>query len=531
MPVPAFNVINGGSHAGNNLAMQEFMILPVEATSFSEALRMGSEVYHIPKGIIEAKYGQDACNVGDEGGFAPNVQDNREGLLLLIDAIEKAGYTGKESMMQIKIGMDVAASEFLTEDGKYNLNFKKQPNDGAHVLAAQSLCDLYKEFVKDFPIVSIEDPFDHDDWSSWASLQSSVDIQLVGDDLLVNQIGTVTESIRAPLNSKAAGWGVMVSHRSGETEDNFIADLSVGLASGQIKTVAPCRSERLTKYNQGVPLYKHIQELAGTGELVMPVPAFNVINGGSHAGNNLAMQEFMILPVEATSFSEALRMGSEVYHIPKGIIEAKYGQDACNVGDEGGFAPNVQDNREGLLLLIDAIEKAGYTGKIKIGMDVAASEFLTEDGKYNLNFKKQPNDGAHVLAAQSLCDLYKEFVKDFPIVSIEDPFDHDDWSSWASLQSSVDIQLVVLKLLVSEVNQIGTVTESIRAPLNSKAAGWGVMVSHRSGETEDNFIADLSVGLASGQIKTVAPCRSERLTKYNQELGNVPYAGEAFRSP
>lgn len=307
---------------------------------------------------------------------------------------------------------------------------------------------------------------------------------------------------------------------------------------------------------KGIPLYRHIQELAGTKELIMPVPAFNVINGGSHAGNNLAMQEFMILPIGAASFSEALRMGSEVYHALKGIIKAKYGQDACNVGDEGGFAPNVQDNREGLVLLMDAIEKAGYTGKIKIGMDVAASEFLTKDGRYDLNFKNQPNDGSDVLTAQSLCELYKEFVRDFPIVSIEDPFDQDDWSSWASLQSSVDIQLVGDDLLVTnpkriaeaikkkacnalllKVNQIGTVTESVQAALDSKSAGWGVMVSHRSGETEDNFIADLSVGLASGQIKTGAPCRSERLAKYNQlyrieeELRNVRYAGESFRSP
>ncbi|XP_074567433.1 enolase 1, chloroplastic [Curcuma longa] len=307
---------------------------------------------------------------------------------------------------------------------------------------------------------------------------------------------------------------------------------------------------------KGVPLYKHIQELSGTKELVMPVPAFNVINGGSHAGNNLAMQEFMILPVGAASFAEALCMGSEVYHVLKGIIKAKYGQDACNVGDEGGFAPNVQDNREGLVLLMDAIDKAGYTGKIKIGMDVAASEFFTKDGRYDLDFKNQPNDGSYVYAAQSLCDIYKDFVKDFPIVSIEDPFDQDDWSSWASLVSSVDIQLVGDDLLVTnpkriaeaiekkacnalllKVNQIGTVTESIKAALDSKAAGWGVMVSHRSGETEDNFIADLSVGLASGQIKTGAPCRSERLAKYNQllrieeELGDVRYAGESFRSP
>ena len=174
-------------------------------------------VYHTLKGIIKAKYGQDACNVGDEGGFAPNVQDNREGLLLLMDAIEKAGYTGKVGdidfhyifvcsayfayaicgqTMQIKIGMDVAASEFLTKDGKYDLDFKKHPNDGAHVHSAQSLCELYKDFVKEFPIVSIEDPFDQDDWSSWASLQSSVDIQIVGDDLLVTNPKRIAEAIQ-----------------------------------------------------------------------------------------------------------------------------------------------------------------------------------------------------------------------------------------------------------------------------------------------------------------------------------------------
>ncbi|RZC16725.1 Enolase 1, chloroplastic [Glycine soja] len=236
-------------------------------------------------------------------------------------------------------------------------------------------------------------------------------------------------------------------------------------------------------------------------------------------------------------------------------LRAKYGQDACNVGDEGGFAPSVQDNREGFVLLVDAIEKAGYTGKIKIGMDVAASEFYTKDGKYDLNFMKQPNDGAHVHSTQSLGQLYKNYVKEFPIVSIKDPFDQDDWGSWASLLASVDIQLVDDLLvtnpkriaeaikkkacngLLLKVNQIGTVTESIQAALDSKAAGWGVVVSHRSGETEDNFIADLSVGLASGQTKTGAPCRSERLAKYNQllrieeELGSVQYAGETFRSP
>ncbi|KAI6700951.1 hypothetical protein NL676_015275 [Syzygium grande] len=189
-------------------------------------------------------------------------------------------------------------------------------------------------------------------------------------------------------------------------------------------------------------------------------------------------------------------------------------------------------------------------------MDVVASEFFLKDGRYDLNSKKQPNDGAHVLSAQSLCDLYKDFVKDFPVVSIEDPFDQDDWSSWASLQSSVDIQPVGDDLLVTnpkriaeaigkkacnafllKVNQISTVTESIQPTLDSKDAGWGVMVSHCCGETEDNFIANLSVGLVSGQIKTAAPCESELLAKHNQllrieeEVGNIRCAGKAFRSP
>ncbi|KAL3694648.1 hypothetical protein R1sor_008299 [Riccia sorocarpa] len=134
----------------------------------------------------------------------------------------------------------------------------------------------------------------------------------------------------------------------------------------------------------------------------MPVPALTVINGGSHAGNKLAMQEFIILPVGASSFTEAMQMGCEVYHSLKGIIKKKYGQDACNVGDEGGFAPNIQDNREGLILLVDAIEKAGYTGKVKIGMDVAASEFLTKDGKYDLDFKEENNDGKNILTGEAL---------------------------------------------------------------------------------------------------------------------------------
>jgi len=195
-------------------------------------------------------------------------------------------------------------------------------------------------------------------------------------------------------------------------------------------SLAVCRAGAAAK---GIPLYQHIADLAGNKELVLPVPAFNIINGGSHAGNALAMQEFMILPIGATSFCEAMQMGSEVYHHLKKIIKKTYGQDAVNVGDEGGFAPNISNNKEGLDLVTKAISAAGYTGKVMIGMDVAASEFFTKDKKYDLNFKNTPNDGSQVRTSDELIELYKDFVQNYPIVSIEDPFDQDDWKAWDKL--------------------------------------------------------------------------------------------------
>jgi len=306
---------------------------------------------------------------------------------------------------------------------------------------------------------------------------------------------------------------------------------------------------------KGVPLYKHFADLAGNTKMVLPVPWMNVINGGSHAGNRLAMQEFMIGATGATSFKQAMQMGCEVYHNLKAVIKKKYGQDACNVGDEGGFAPNIQENSEGLTLLVEAIAKAGYTGKIKIGMDVAASEFYKE-GKYDLDFKNP--DSKEAISSDDLIEVYKGFVKDYPVVTIEDPFDQDDWEAYTKMTAAFgDTQIVGDDLLVTnparidtaiekkactglllKVNQIGTVSESIAACKLSQAQGWGVMVSHRSGETEDTTIADLVVGLGTGQIKTGAPCRSERTAKYNQlmrieeELGDqCSYAGENFRKP
>ncbi len=308
----------------------------------------------------------------------------------------------------------------------------------------------------------------------------------------------------------------------------------------------------------GIPLYKHFANLAGNDKLVMPVPSFNVINGGSHAGNGLAFQEFMMLPTGAESFSEAMQIGAEVYASLKSVTKKIYGQDAVNVGDEGGFAPPILNNKEGVELLMDAIRKSGHEDKIILGMDVASSEFYV-DGKYDLASKSRTKDSNEpMLSGSELAEFYKDLCKDFPIKSIEDAFDQDDWESWTALTSDVgeDIQIVgddltvtnpiriekaakmgACNALLLKVNQIGSVTESINAVKLSKQSGWGVMTSHRSGETEDNYIADLAVGLCTGQIKTGAPCRSERLAKYNQllrieeELGNPEYAGVNYRKP
>jgi enolase len=268
----------------------------------------------------------------------------------------------------------------------------------------------------------------------------------------------------------------------------------------------------------------------------------------------------MILPTGAKTFTEAMKMGSETYHNLKAVIKDKYGQDACNVGDEGGFAPNILDNKEGLDLLVSAIEKAGYTDRVKIGMDVAASEFWLADKKvYDLDFKTENNDGSQCKSAEELLGVYKEFVENYPMVSIEDPFDQDDFAGYKTMTTDIGdkCQIVGDDLLVTnptrvkkaiddkacnalllKVNQIGSVTEAIEAVNMAKAAGWGVMTSHRSGETEDSFIADLAVGLKTGQINTGAPGRAARLSKYNQllrieeELGaGAMYTGDSFRLP
>jgi len=355
---------------------------------------------------------------------------------------------------------------------------------------------------------------------------------------------------------------LMVQQLDGSTNEWGWCKSKLGANAILAISMAACRAGAAAKQ---VPLYHYISEIAGktTEKFVMPCPSFNVINGGSHAGNRLACQEFMILPTGASSFKEAMIIGAEVYHTLKGCIKKKYGQDACNVGDEGGFAPSVQANEEALDILMEAITKSGHKDKVKIATDVAASEFYdAESKKYDLDFKNKGGpgyDASKMLTADELTDVYKGWIAKYPFVSIEDPYDQDDWPAYTKCMQGIgqDQQIVGDDLLVTnpkriqkalqekacnalllKVNQIGSITESIEAAKMAQDNGWGVMVSHRSGETEDSFIADLVVGLRTGQIKTGAPCRSERLAKYNQLLrieeelgGRCTFAGTKFRSP
>ena len=279
----------------------------------------------------------------------------------------------------------------------------------------------------------------------------------------------------------------------------------------------------------GLPLYRYF---GGSGPMSMPVPMMNVINGGAHANNNLDIQEFMILPVGAQSFREALRCGAEVFHNLKKLVDKK--GYPTTVGDEGGFAPNVAGNDEAIELILKAIEAAGYTPgqDVVLGLDCAASEFF-KNGKYILGSEKLELDSA------GMVDYLATLAGKYPIISIEDGMAEGDWEGWISLTSKIgkNIQIVGDDLFVTnpkilkegiqrgaanailiKVNQIGTLTETFAAVEMAKRAGWTNVISHRSGETEDSTIADIAVGLNAGQIKTGSLSRSDRIAKYNQLL-------------
>ena len=292
----------------------------------------------------------------------------------------------------------------------------------------------------------------------------------------------------------------------------------------------------------GLPLYRYI---GGVSARTLPVPMMNILNGGKHAVGSTDLQEFMVMPVGAASFAEALRWGAETYHSLKRVLKDR-GYNT-NVGDEGGFAPSLGSNEEAVEVIVEAIEKAGYQPgeDIYIALDPAASE-IYEDGQYHL---KKEN---RVLSGQEMVAFYEDWVSKYPIISIEDGLAEDDWESWKLLTARIGdrVQIVGDDLLVTnvervgraiqekaansllcKVNQIGTLTEAIAAVTMAQRAGWTAVVSHRSGETEDVTIADLVVALNAGQIKTGAPCRSDRVAKYNQLLRIEEELGEAAVYP
>lgn len=299
----------------------------------------------------------------------------------------------------------------------------------------------------------------------------------------------------------------------------------------------------------GLPLYEHIANINGTpGQYSMPVPMMNIVNGGEHADNNVDIQEFMVQPVAAKTFSEALRCGAEIFHALKAVLQERGLNTA--VGDEGGFAPNLESNAAALALISEAVSHAGYKlgNDVTLALDCAASEFYQE-GQYNL-----AGEGK-VFSASEFADYLAALSEQYPILSIEDGMDESDWAGWLDLTNKIGqrVQLVGDDLFVTNTkilqrgideniansilikfNQIGSLTETLQAIKMAQAAGYTVVISHRSGETEDTTIADLAVATAAGQIKTGSLCRSDRVAKYNRllrieaELGeNVSYHGRA----
>jgi len=305
-------------------------------------------------------------------------------------------------------------------------------------------------------------------------------------------------------------------------KSNLGANAILGVSMAVAKTAAKTLK---------VPLYKY---LGGINARRMPVPMMNILNGGRHADNPLDVQEFMIMPIGAENYQEALQMGTEIYHVLRNILKEE--KKITAVGDEGGFAPNIQDSREAIKYLIKAIEKAGYEpGKeVAIALDVAASELFDKKNKcYVFEGEKKSR------TTEEMIEYYRELVSEYPIISIEDPLDEEDWEGFQKLTEVLgkQIQIVGDDLFVTnaerlekgikhkaanailiKVNQIGTLTEAMETMEMAKASGYRCVVSHRSGETEDSLIADLAVAFQTGQIKTGAPCRGERVVKYNQLL-------------
>ncbi|TFF83857.1 MAG: phosphopyruvate hydratase [Promethearchaeota archaeon] len=380
-------------------------------------------------------------------------------------------------------------------------------------------------------------------------LLEALELRDGGEAFHGKHVSKAVSNVNTKLANKLIGFDVrdqkaldqgMISLDSTPNKANLGANAILSVSIAVVKLAAALSNKQV---------YERISELAYNKlvkNYLMPLPCCNIINGGEHAGNNLAIQEFMILPIKAPNFPKAIQNVTEVYHTLKGILSQEYGKTAINVGDEGGFAPNLSTTEEALNVIETAIEIAGFIPgeDFYIGLDAAASEFYQED-HYFIDNKK--------LSAGELLDYYLDLLKKYPYVkSIEDPFDQTAFESFAELTNKVgksvqivddDITVTNIELLekaikqkagnalLLKVNQIGTITEAIQACTMSFQNDFNVMVSHRSGETEDPFIADLAVGLCSGQIKSGAPCRSDRNAKYNQLLRIDEFLGTNAHYP
>ena len=321
------------------------------------------------------------------------------------------------------------------------------------------------------------------------------------------------------LNQAALDWE-MIALDGTDSKQKLGANALLGVSMAAARAAAASR---------GLPLYAY---LGGVRAHRLPVPMMNIINGGAHADNNVDFQEFMILPVGAKSFTQAMQVGTEVYHALKSVLKGR--KLSTGVGDEGGFAPNLRSNEEAISVILEAIEKAGYKPRkdVQISLDVAASEFY-ENGQYVLEGEGK------TLNEDQMVQFYTSLVEHYPIYSIEDALDEGDWKGWAKLTAALGsrVKLVgddlfvtnlarlqqgidakVANAILIKLNQIGTVTETVQAIDLARRSGYRNIISHRSGETEDSFIADLAVATEAGLIKTGAPCRTDRVAKYNQLL-------------
>jgi enolase len=419
------------------------------------------------------------------------------------------------------------------------------------IIHARQILDSRGNPTLEVEVVTSEGAFGRAAVPSGASTgaHEAVELRDGGDKWMGKGVSRAVDNVNTILNDELNGFDVteqrlidqvMIDIDGTENKENLGANAILGVSLAVAKAAAESVRQ---------PLYRYI---GGSNVAMLPVPMMNILNGGSHADNKIDIQEYMVMPVGADTFSEGLRMGTEIFHSLKSVLREK--GHSTNVGDEGGFAPNLKSNEEGVEFVLRAIEKAGYKpgDDVLLAFDAAASEFYDKKrGIYRFDSTGEEMNG------EEMVDFWDKWSKKYPIVSIEDGIDEDDWDSWKLLTDRIgkEIQLVGDDLFVTnvsrlahgiekgiansilvKVNQIGTLSETIDAVEMAHNAGYSSVMSHRSGETEDTTIADLSVALATGQIKTGSASRSDRIAKYNQllrieeELGEMAiYKGASFR--